>query len=83
LRCFVGATVGGGTQRERRFLKNVARTRSFFERRALTSGAARRLQRGEIGVAGKARLAVASGRRSFSNEKRLDSTVLNRKIASD
>ncbi|MBQ1277009.1 MAG: hypothetical protein IIY07_00025, partial [Thermoguttaceae bacterium] len=38
LASFGVATVGGGTQRERRFLKNVARTRSFFERRALTSG---------------------------------------------
>lgn len=55
----------------------------FLRTASVNVGAARRLQRGEIGVAGKARLAVASGRRSFSNEKRLDLTVLNRKIASD
>ena len=47
----------------------------FLRTASVNVGAARRLQRGEIGVAGKARLAVASGRRSFSNEKRLDSTV--------
>lgn len=38
-------------------------------------GAARRLKRGEIGVVGVARPAVAFGRRSFSNEKRLDLNV--------
>ena len=82
LRCFAVATVGGGTQRERRFRRRRKDAKSL-RTADVNVGAARRRRRGEIGVAGETRLAVATGRRSFSNEKRRDLGTLSQKVASD